>query len=34
MIHVIAFITAKPGQREALLRDFSEVIPAVHAEQG
>ena len=34
MIHVLATITAKPGQREALLALFNEVIPAVHAEQG
>jgi quinol monooxygenase YgiN len=34
MIHVIALITAKPGQREALLELFREVIPAVHAEKG
>jgi quinol monooxygenase YgiN len=34
MIHVIALITARPGQRKALLQAFSEVIPTVHAEQG
>ncbi len=34
MIHVLAMITAKPGQREALLDLFKEVIPKVHAEQG
>lgn len=34
MIHVIALITAKPGQRAALLREFNAIIPAVHAEQG
>lgn len=34
MIHVLATITAKPGQREALLTLFRDVIPKVHAEQG
>ncbi len=34
MIHVIAVITAKPGQREAILREFRANMPAVHAEQG
>lgn len=34
MIHVIAFITAKPGQRDALLAEFHGVIPLVHAEAG
>jgi len=34
MIHVLAIITAKPGQRATLLQAFSEIIPAVHAEQG
>jgi quinol monooxygenase YgiN len=34
MIHVIAFITAKPGQRGALLAAFHEIIPQVHAEAG
>jgi quinol monooxygenase YgiN len=34
MIHVVAFITAKPGQRAALLAAFHENIPAVHAEAG
>ena len=34
MIHVLATITAKPGQREALLALFRDVIPKVHAEQG
>ena len=34
MIHVIAVITAKPGQREAILREFRANVPAVHAEQG
>jgi|SRR5260221_14651255 quinol monooxygenase YgiN len=34
MIHVIATITAKPGQREAVLALFNKNRPAVLAEQG
>ena len=34
MIHVIAVITARPGQRSAILEAFHANIPAVHAEQG
>ena len=34
MIHVIAVITAKPGQRDAILEAFRANMPAVHAEQG
>ena len=34
MIHVIAVITAKPGLRDAVLREFRANMPAVHAEQG
>jgi len=34
MIHVIAVITAKPGQRDAVLEKFHANIPAVLAEQG
>lgn len=34
MIHVIAIITAKPGLREAILKEFRANMPAVHAEQG
>src|SRR3712207_130832 len=34
MIHVIAMITAKPGMRDAVLREFRANVPAVHAEQG
>jgi quinol monooxygenase YgiN len=34
MIHVLAMITAKPGMREAILREFRANMPAVHAEQG
>ena len=34
MIHVIAVTTAKPGQRDAVLRVFNANVPAVRAEQG
>ena len=34
MIQVIAIITTKPGQREAVLAAFRANIPAVHAEDG
>ena len=34
MIHVIAVITAKPGQRESILTHFRANVPAVRAEQG
>lgn len=34
MIHVIAIITAKPGMREAVLKEFKANMPAVHAEKG
>jgi quinol monooxygenase YgiN len=34
LIHVLAIITAKPGQREEILRHFRANMPAVHAEQG
>jgi len=34
MIHVVAIITAKPGMREAILKEFHANMPAVHAEQG
>jgi quinol monooxygenase YgiN len=34
MIHVIAVITAKPGQRGKILEAFHANMPAVHAEQG
>ena len=34
MIHVIAIITAKPGMREAILKEFRANMPAVHAEKG
>jgi quinol monooxygenase YgiN len=34
MIHVIAVITAKPGQRAAVLEAFNANVPAVRAEKG
>ena len=34
MIHVIAVITAKPGQREQILTHFRANVPAVKAEKG
>ena len=34
MIHVIAVITAKPGQRENILTHFRANVPAVRAENG
>lgn len=34
MIHVIAIITAKPGQRDAILAEFRANMPAVLAEAG
>jgi quinol monooxygenase YgiN len=34
MIHVIATIHTKPGQREALLAAFRDLVPQVRAEQG
>jgi quinol monooxygenase YgiN len=34
MIHVIAIITAKPGNRAAILEAFRANMPAVHAEEG
>ena len=34
MIHVIAVITAKPGQRESILTHFRANVPAVRAENG
>src|ERR1700682_33250 len=34
MIHVLAIITAKPGQRDAILTAFRANMPAVHAEAG
>ncbi len=34
MIHVLAIITAKPGMRDAVLKEFRANMPAVHAEEG
>ena len=34
MIHVIAVITAKPGQRDNILTHFRANVPAVRAEKG
>jgi quinol monooxygenase YgiN len=34
MIHVIAIITAKPGKRDEILRQFRANVPAVRAENG
>ena len=34
MIHVVAILTAKPGQRDAVLAAFRDNMPAVHAEPG
>lgn len=34
MIHVLAIITARPGRRADVLREFLANVPAVHAEDG
>ena len=34
MIHVIATIHVKPGQRDAFLAEFHRIVPLVHAEAG
>ena len=34
MIHVIAVIIARPGQRESILQAFRANVPAVRAEKG
>ena len=34
MIHVLAIITAKPGQRDKILEAFRANVPAVRAEDG
>ena len=34
MIHVLAFITTKPGRRNEVLEAFRANVPAVHAEDG
>ncbi len=34
MIHVVAIVVTKPGQREAVLAEFRTLIPTVQAEEG
>lgn len=34
MIHVVAVVTAKPGQRDSILQAFRANVPAVGAEKG
>ena len=34
MINVIAIITAKPGKRDEILKNFRANVPTVHAEKG
>jgi quinol monooxygenase YgiN len=34
MVHVIAVITARPGKRDAILKEFRANVPAVLAEAG
>ena len=34
MLHVLAFITAHPGERDKLLAEFRANVPAVRAEAG
>src|SRR3954468_20966390 len=34
MIHVIAVLTAKPGKRDAVLKEFRANVPNVKAERG
>ena len=34
VVHVLAFITTKPGMRDEILTMFNANIPAVHAEDG
>lgn len=34
MIHVLAFVTTQPGQRETVLQAFHANVPAVLAEDG
>ena len=34
MIHVLAIITAKPGMRDVILKEFRANVPNVHAEKG
>lgn len=34
MIHVVAFITTQEGKRAEVLKEFAQIVPIVHAEQG
>lgn len=34
MIHVLATIEIAPGQRDAFLAEFRQIVPKVHAEDG
>ena len=34
MIHVLATIEIAPGQRDAFLAEFHQIVPQVHAEDG
>jgi quinol monooxygenase YgiN len=34
MLHVVAIVTAKPGQRGALLAEFKKLLPLVRDEPG
>jgi quinol monooxygenase YgiN len=34
MLHVLAYITTKPGMRDVVLHEFRANMPAVHAEEG
>ena len=34
MVHVMAALTAKPGMRDAVLKEFRANVPAVRAEEG
>jgi quinol monooxygenase YgiN len=34
MLHVVAIVTARPGQRSALLAAFKTLLPLVHSEAG
>ena len=34
MLHVLAFITTKPGMRDTVLEEFRANMPTVHAEEG
>ena len=34
MVHVLAFINTRPGQRDAVLEAFNAIVPMVRAEDG